>query len=229
METDKVAIITGTSSGIGFAIANSLLARGFVVYGGSRRSTPIEHPNFIDCELDVRNEESVREFYREIKAETEVVDLLVNNAGICEMNSFSDTDSKELVNHFETNILGTYYNLKFFEPLIIEDETQVINIMSVSAKYAYPNTSSFTMSEFGKRGLLDVVAKEWAKYKIRMNNMYLGAVKTPLWDGYDDELMDSDKMLSIDEFLYSFHMILDAPVNIQIPEITLLHKDGFLT
>ncbi len=229
METDKVAIVTGTSSGIGFAIANTLLARGFVVYGGSRRSTQIDHPNFVDCELDVRSEESVVEFYNEIKAETEVVDLLVNNAGICEMSAFEDTDSKDIINHFETNVMGTYYNLKYFEPLIIEEETQIINIMSVSAKYSYPNTASFTMTEFGKRGLLDVISKEWAKYKVRINNMYLGAIKTALWDEYDDESMDTDKMLTVDEFLYSFHMLLDAPENMQIPEITLLHKDGFLT
>ncbi len=55
------------------------------------------------------------------------------------------------------------------------------------------------------------------------------AIKTALWDEYDDESMDTDKMLTVDEFLYSFHMLLDAPENMQIPEITLLHKDGFLT
>jgi NAD(P)-dependent dehydrogenase (short-subunit alcohol dehydrogenase family) len=90
---EKVAVITGTSSGLGLAMATTCLERGFLVFGGSRTESPIVHENFIDLELDIRSEKSVIEFFSEIAKETEVVDVLINNAGICGMNSFAELDS----------------------------------------------------------------------------------------------------------------------------------------
>jgi NAD(P)-dependent dehydrogenase (short-subunit alcohol dehydrogenase family) len=224
--TEKIAIITGTSSGLGLAMATSLLERGFFVYGGSRTEAPIEHENYVDIELDLRDEKSVISFYKEIAAETEVVDLLVNSAGVCEMNSFSETTSEEFLDHIETNLMGSFYLYKYFEPFIISEETSIFNIQSISSKYIYPNTSSYTTTEFGKRGLIDTVLKEWSKYKVRRANFYVGAVETPLWHKYTD--IDTDKMLTTKDFVYMFESIVDSPSHIQFPEITFLHRDGFL-
>lgn len=223
---DKVAVITGTSSGIGLEMTRSLLERGFLVFGGSRSETPIDHENFIDLELDIRKETSVINFYKEIAKETEVIDLLINNAGICEMGSFAETQTEEFVNHFSTNTLGTFYLLKYFEPFILAEESQVINIQSVSAKYTYLNTASYTMSEQGKRGLLNVIEKEFKKYKVRFQNMYVGAINTELWADYEE--VEADKMLSVEDFIYVFDSIIEAPSTLQFPDLTFLHKDGFL-
>lgn len=226
MNNEKVAVITGTSSGLGMAMAQSCLDRGFLVFGGSRRESTIDHDNFIDLELDIRDERSVINFYREVAKETEVVDVLINNAGICEMNSFGEIDSEEFIDHFQTNILGAYNIYKYFEPFIIAEETSIFNIQSVSAKYTYPNTAAYSMSEFGKKGLVSVILKEWNKYKLRQVNFYAGAVDTNLWTEYDE--IETDKMLSVEDFKYVFESILDAPEHIQFPDITFLHRDGFL-
>jgi 3-oxoacyl-[acyl-carrier protein] reductase len=223
---NKVAVITGTSSGLGHAMALSLLERGYTVFGGSRNESSISHDNFIDLELDVRDEKSVINFYHEIARETEVIDLLINNAGICDLSSFQESSSEELMAHFQTNTMGTYLLLKYLEPFIIAEETQVLNILSVSAKKAYPNTTSFTVSEQGKRALISVVEKEFKKYQVRFQNFYIGAVDTELWNDY--ETMDVDKMLSVEDFLYVFNAIISAPTTIQFPDVTFLHKDGFL-
>lgn len=224
--SDKVAIITGTSSGLGLAMATSLLERGFLVFGGSRSESPIQHENFIDTELDIRDEASVKGFFKEILRETEVVDLFINNAGICEMAEFSETDSAEFLDHVETNLLGAFYLYKHFEPFILSGETEIFNIQSISAKYIYPNTSSYTVTEFGKKGLVSMLTKEWGKYQIRWVNFYVGAVSTPLWQKYDE--IDSDKMLSTSDFIYVFNSILDSPAHIQFPDISFLHREGFL-
>ena len=125
-------------------MATSLLERGFLVFGGSRTESPIIHDNYIDIELDLRDENSVLNFYKVISKETEVVDLLINNAGVCEMNSFSETSSREFLEHIETNLLGSFYLYKYFEPFILAEETSIFNIQSISAKNTYPNTSSYT-------------------------------------------------------------------------------------
>lgn len=224
--SEKIAVITGTSSGLGLAMATSLLERGFLVFGGSRKESPIVHDNYVDIELDVRDEESVANFYKEIAQETEVIDVLVNNAGVCEMSSFADTTSVEFLDHLETNLMGSFYLYKNFEPFIISEETSIFNIQSISSKYIYPNTTSYTASEFGKRGLIETILKEWSKYKVRRANLFVGATETPLWHKYDE--IETDKMLTTEDFIYVFDMILDSPGHIQFPEITFLHRDGFL-
>lgn len=223
---DKVAVITGTSSGLGLEMTRSLLERGFLVFGGSRSETPIDHENFIDIKLDIRKESSVIEFYQEIAKETEVIDILINNAGICEMGPFGETNTEEFINHFSTNTLGSFYLLKYFEPFILSEDSQVINVQSISAKYAYPNTASYTMSEQGKRGLLNVIEKEFKKYKVRFQNLYVGAVDTELWEDYEG--IETQNMISKDEFMYVFDAVVDAPLNLQFPDITFIHKSGFL-
>jgi 3-oxoacyl-[acyl-carrier protein] reductase len=223
---DKVAIVLGTSSGIGQAIAWSLLGRGFLVFGGSRRESSIDHERFIDIEIDLTQTHQVQSFIREVTGDTEVVDLLVNAAGMCEMNSVEDTTMLEMRSHFETNVMGQFNFLKEFERLIIHEETHIINLFSISAKSIFPNTLSYTTSEFAKNSMLKVFEKEWKKYEIRFTNFYIGAVNTPLWEDYPE--LEVDKMLSIEDFVYMFEAILSAPAHIQFPELTFLHKDGFL-
>lgn len=223
---DKVAIVLGTSSGIGQAIAWSLLGRGFLVFGGSRRESSIDHERFIDIEIDLTQVAQIQSFIREVSGDTEVVDLLVNAAGMCEMNSVEDTTMLEMRSHFETNVMGQFNFLKEFERLIIHEETHIINLFSISAKSIFPNTLSYTTSEFAKNSMIKVFEKEWKKYEIRFSNFYIGAVNTPLWQDYPE--LEVDKMLSTQDFIYMFEAILSAPAHIQFPDITLLHKDGFL-
>ena len=195
----KVAIVTGSSSGLGEAITRSLLNQDYLVFGGSRSESAIIHNNFIDLELDVRSESSVKSFYSEVLKETEVVDLFVNNAGICEMSSLGETASKEFANHFATNVLGSFHMLKALEPFLIEDETLIINILSTASLEAYPGTSSYTANESAKKALAEVVEKEWSKYHLRFTNLILGAVNTPIWNDYED--IDVDQMLSISQVM----------------------------
>ena len=223
---NKVAIVLGTSSGLGLACASSLLERGFLVFGGSRSESPIDHDNFIDLEVDITQESQIKAFIAEVKAETEVVDVLVNAAGLCELNSLDETKSLDLRMHLETNVIGYFNFLKYFEPLILAEETHLINLFSISAKRFFPNTIAYSTAEFSKKGMLGVLEKEWLKYQIRFSNLFIGAVDTPLWDDYPE--IETDQMLSIDDFEYMFSTIVDAPATIKFPEITFLHKDGFL-
>lgn len=223
----KTAIVTGTSSGLGLAVAGLLLERGFVVYGASRSESPIDHPNFIEFELDVTQELSIKGFFEAVKTEVEVIDVLVNAAGLCELGALSETTGLDLRMHFETNVIGTFNFLKYFEPFIIADETHIFNLLSISAKQYYENTTAYTSSEFAKKGMLGIFEKEWKKYQIRLTNFYMGAINTPTWDDYPE--IETDQMLSIDDFLYVFNSVLEAPESIQFPDITFMHKAGFLS
>lgn len=222
----KIAIVTGASSGLGEAMTWSLLNSGYVVYGGSRSESPISHSNFVDLELDVRQESSVISFYREVAKETEVVDLLVNNAGICELASIQETDGKTFADQFATNVMGSFHMLKHFEPLIIEEESYIINVLATAALEAYPGAGSYTAVEMAKKGLCEVVEKEWAKYHLRFTNLILGAVNTPLWEEYED--VEVDQMLTIEQVMEAFNFLISSSTESKVAELLLQPKKSFL-
>ena len=224
---DKYAIVTGSSSGLGLEITKSLLDLNFVVFGGSRSGTPIEHENFYDVELDITNDESVKEFFETIREFTSLIHLVVNNAGICEMAPLTEMSSKAFELHLLTNTVGPFLLFQGVENFLVKNETHIISILSTAAHYGYPNVSAYNASKYGQLGLLESLKKEWKDYKLRFTNLFPGAINTPLWDKMGSSF-SRHKMLHVDEFISVFNFVVQAPATIQFPEITFLHKDGFL-
>lgn len=224
---ERCAIVTGSSSGLGLEITKSLLSSGFTVFGGSRSGTDIEHENFYDVELDVTSEESVEEFYETVREFTEKIHLVVNNAGICEMNSLAETSTESYEKHFATNTLGPFLILKHLESFLIKDQTHIISVLSTAAHYGYPNVAAYNASKFGQLGMIESLKKEWKDYKLRFTNLFPGAIDTPLWDKMGTKF-SRDKMLKTSDFMSVFNFIVQAPTTIQFPELTFLHKEGYL-
>lgn len=224
---EKTAIVTGSSSGLGLEISQSLLDQGFTVFGGSRSGTSIEHDNFYDVELDITSEESVMEFYETVREFTEDIHLFVNNAGICQMSPVIEMSTSVFEEHLATNTIGPFLMFKYLAPFIVPTETHIISILSAAAHYGYPNVSGYSASKFGQRGLIESLKKEWKNHQVRFTNLCPGAIDTPLWDKMG-MTFGRDKMLSIDEFMCVFNFVLNSPRRIQFPEITFLNKDGFL-
>ena len=123
-------------------------------------------------------------------------------------------------------LLVTLIFLKKFEPLILSGETHIFNIHSISAKTFFPNTIAYSAGEYAKKAMLGVLEKEWKKYDIRFSHFYVGAIDTPLWESYSES--EKEKMLSTADFIYMFNSVLDAPKSIQFPELTFLHRDGYI-
>ncbi len=224
---EKCAIITGSSSGLGLEITKSLLFSGYTVFGGSRSGTELEHDNFYDVELDITSSESVEEFFETVREFTDQVHLVVNNAGICEMQSLSETSTENFELHLATNTLGPFLLFQGLESFLIKDETHIISILSTAAHYGYPNVAAYNASKFGQLGLIQSLKKEWKDYKVRFTNLFPGAIDTPLWDKVGSKF-SRDKMLKTSDFMTVFNFIVHAPPTIQFPEMTFLHKDGFL-
>lgn len=223
----RCAIITGSSSGLGLEITKSLLFSGYTVFGGSRSGTDIEHDNFYDVELDITDSESVEEFFETVREFTSKVHLVINNAGICEMSSVSDMEEEAFARHLVTNTMGPFLLFKNLESMLVKGETHIVSILSTAAQYGYPNVSAYNASKFGQLGLIESLKKEWKDYKVRFTNLFPGAIDTPLWDKMGSKF-SRDKMLSPNEFMSVFNFVVQAPATIQFPEITFLHKEGYL-
>lgn len=223
----KYALVTGSSSGLGLEITKSLLYSGYTVFGGSRSGTDIEQENFYDVELDIASPESVEEFYETVREFTDQIHLVVNNAGICDMVSVSDMSVETLENHLAINTVGPFLLLQGLESFLIKNETHIISILSTAAQYGYPNVSAYNASKFGQLGLIQSLKKEWKDYKLRFTNLFPGAIDTPLWDKMGTKF-SREKMLKQEDFMSVFNFVVHAPSNIQFPELTFLHKEGYL-
>jgi NAD(P)-dependent dehydrogenase (short-subunit alcohol dehydrogenase family) len=224
---EKCALVTGSSSGLGLEISKFLINSGYTVFGGSRSGTELEHENFYDVELDLTSEDSVEEFFETVREFTSKLDLIVNNAGICEMASLADTSLEQFELHLATNTVGPFLLFKNIEPFLIKNESHIISILSTAAKYGYPNVSAYNASKFGQLGFLESLKKEWKEHKIRFTNLFPGAIDTPLWDKMGTKF-SRDKMLNSSDFMSVFEFVVNAPSTIQFPELTFLHRDGFL-
>jgi NAD(P)-dependent dehydrogenase (short-subunit alcohol dehydrogenase family) len=223
----KCAIVTGSSSGLGLEITKSLIYSGYTVFGGSRSGTDLEHENFYDVELDITSEESVEEFFETVREFTSDIHLVVNNAGMCEMSPLVDMSIEAFELHLATNTVGPFLLFKNLESFLIAGETHIISILSTASQYGYPNVSAYNASKFGQLGIIQSLKKEWKDHKLRFTNLFPGAIDTPLWDKMGPKF-GRDKMLKTADFMSVFNFIVHAPPTIQFPEITFLHRDGYL-
>src|SRR4051812_28682834 len=123
--TNRCALITGSSSGLGLEITKFLIESGYVVFGGSRSGTDFEHENFYDVELDITSEESIEECFETIREYTPVLHLVINNAGICEMGTLSDTTLEQFESHLATNTVGPFLLFKHIESFLIKHDTHI--------------------------------------------------------------------------------------------------------
>lgn len=219
---DRVAVVTGSSSGIGLFVTQTLLSKGYMVIGGGLNESPIESTHFLDIELDVRHPKSVSDFFKDVESETEVIDLFVDCVGVCDQSSLQETEIYDFKNNIETNTTGTFNVLKELERFLIEDETIVLSFLPIAVKQNYKFTLAYTASQTAKKSILNQVKEEWRSYQIQFSVIYLGAVNTGLWDEFDG--IELDKMIQTDELNELLTFILSKPNTLNIDEITLTNK-----
>ena len=167
-ETQRIAIVTGASQGIGKA-ANAMLSRdGFLTVGLSRGLN--NSPSTRRC--DVREEDSVAEVFGEVADTLGRIDVLVNCAGIAAKRGDPlDVSRDEWQTMFETNLLGTYHCSKYaIRQMQKSRYGRIINLASVAAR-SYSKTASlaYTCSKYGVVGLTRQLAAVFGKDGITVN------------------------------------------------------------
>lgn len=227
MEDNQFALITGTSSGLGYEMAQYLLDMGYTVIGVSRRGTTFDHPNFIDILCDIKDEAAVEEMYELIAGHTDVLHLIVLNAGIFEMSPLVETSTKEFTDHLQTNVVGAFHVLKHASDFLVEDTTHIVTVSSLAAKVGLGNMSAYSASKFALNGMIESVREEWGHLGVRFSTLMPGAISTPIWDEEVEDL-PLDQMMSISDFMHVFQMVVTSPSHIQFPEMVFLHKRGTL-
>ena len=185
----KTAIITGGGTGIGLACAHALAGaqfrvgligrRGEVVSAAADSLTRTGGEAWWEA-VDVRNEAGVQAFVEAAVERYGKIDLLVNNAGVFQMQPIESTTLEMWETMLDINLKGAFICAKAVWPHIAGG--QIINISSVAGVQAFPGNAAYCASKFGLNGLSEVLALEGRPRNIRVHLVCPGNTQTAAWD-----------------------------------------------
>jgi NAD(P)-dependent dehydrogenase (short-subunit alcohol dehydrogenase family) len=191
----RSVVITGASTGIGWATAKLLLDRGFRVFGSVRKPADADRlsgefgANFTPLLFDVTDEAAVLAAAREVRAALggETLTGLVNNAGIAVAGPVLELSADQFRHQMEVNVVGPVIATQAFGPLLGSDPSlkgprgRIVMISSVGGKNGNPLMSAYCASKFAIEGLSESLRREMMLFGIDVIIIAPGAVKTPIW------------------------------------------------
>jgi len=173
-------LITGTTQGLGRALAERMLADGWIVHGFARGPQSLSHEHFRAHAVDVTDEAAVRSKVAAVAAAGRI-DVLINNAGSAALNAFLLTPGKVAENLMRVNYLGTFHCLQAVGKVMIRQRGGlVINLTTVAVPLSLEGEAAYVASKAAVEALTKVAAKELASQGVRVIALGLGPVDTKL-------------------------------------------------
>ena len=193
-------VITGASTGIGWATAKLLLTRGFRVFGSVRKPADAARlktelgANFTPLLFDVTDEAAVLAAAREVRTALngETLTGLGNNAGIAVAGPVLELAADEFRRQLEVNVIGPIISTQAFGPLLGSDPSvkgpkgRIVMISSVAGKNGNPLAAGYAASKHAIEGLSESLRREMMPFGIDVVIIAPGAVKTPIWSKAQD-------------------------------------------
>lgn len=225
---NKIAIVTGASSGIGIEFSKKLIDKGAVVYGLARRLEKLEElhtkygKQFQPVQMDITRPDDLKNWIEKEFSGDTLPDILINNAGV---GYFGDVDSLSLENWdtmVNTNLSGVFYLTRLVTPLLKKnpEHCHIINISSIAGLLGNPSMSGYNATKFGLRGFSEALFKELRYDKIKVSTMFPGSIATEFFDTAGGTETHSNMMQApdvADTLIY----LLETPDNLLINEITM--------
>ena len=187
-DTEQIALISGCSSGIGFATAVEMARNGFFVYATMRDLEKSENlKNVVNSEslsvsilqMDVGKQETIDAAIEKILQEKGRIDVLVNNAGFMTVGSLEDMSMEYFIDQMDTDFFGPIRLLKKVIPVMREQKSgHIFNIGSIAGKVGFALSSAYVSSKFALEGLTEVLRGELGPYNIKATIIEPGVVKT---------------------------------------------------
>lgn len=237
MIKNKVAIVTGASSGIGFATALALSKAGAKVAIGARRVDKLEAlakqisdngGEVFFQRLDVTQREECENFAKAVLEKWNSIDILVNNAGLMPLSFFKSLKVDEWDRMIDVNIKGVLYCTAAVLPTMLEKKSgHIINISSVAGRIVFPAGSVYCATKHAVTAFTEGLRQELSPRKnIRVTSIEPGVVQTELTNTITDESLEkfvetSKQMeaLKAEDIANAIVFAIDAPNHMSVNEI----------
>lgn len=206
MEKRRAAIVTGGASGLGFAVVNRFVKKGYavaVVDLAEEKGKEIAHQlrekgadvHFIGG--DVTDQAQARDIAKRAFEALGDIHILVNAAGIIRRTPATEVKDTELLAVLQVNLSGTVFMCQAVQPYMAQGgEGAIVNFSSMLAHYGSENLLSYAASKGGIVQVTKSLAVSWAKYGIRVNSVSPGYIETPLSSGATQNPAFRERILS---------------------------------
>ena len=185
---EKVALVTGSSSGIGFETALALARENYFTYASMRNTSKAgkiqeiakkENLNLTVIELDMDKEDSIKSAVKKIQEQKGRIDVLVNNAGYGLFGCIEDITMEELKAQFQTNFFGVVSLIQEIAPIMRKQGSGIIvNVSSVAGRIGFPGTPAYISSKFALEGLSECMRYELSPFGIKTIIIEPGVIQT---------------------------------------------------
>src|SRR5215213_2164829 len=192
-ESIRIAVVTGSSSGIGFETSLMLARNGFQTYATMRNLAKSENiksiatkenlPIYIE-QLDVTDNKSVTNAIQAIVSKANSIDVLVNNAGYALTGAFEDLAIEEIKAQYETNLFGVIRTTQAVLPIMRKEKSgTIVNISSGAGRFAYAGASAYISTKFAVEGLSESMSYELEPFGIKVILVEPGVIRTNIANG----------------------------------------------
>jgi len=216
---NKTILITGTTSGVGATIAYDYIEKGWNVIGLARGKSIFNHSNYKHYQVDIGNPYHVNEIFSQI--DNKNIDILVNNAAVFKMKSFSQTSIDEIDDMIDINLKGAMYVTKFALQNM-EKGSRIFFINSVAGLEELENQSAYCASKHGLTGFAGVLGEELRPRGIKVTSIHPGGIDTPLWSrDIPYPCGDVSKAISPMELVKVIDFVYNSKFNIEYKTIKM--------
>lgn len=192
MVEESVALITGTSRGVGHYLASRFCDQGYRVIGCSRSAHSLPASAFQHFQLDVTDETAVKVMFKQVRQAYGKIDILINNAGIAAMNHSLTMPLASVKAIFETNVYGPFLFSREAAKLMRKaGRGRIVNFTSVAVPLRLAGEAAYAASKAAIICLTEIMAHELAGYGITVNAIGPTPVKTDLIKGIPKEKIEA--------------------------------------
>ena len=170
-------IITGTSAGIGFTLAEYFGKKGHQVFGLSRKN--VESKYFKTIATDITDNTQVQNAIAEVLKTESRIDVLINNAGMGMVGAVEDSTQEEILKLFNLNLVGSVQMMTGVLPKMREQKMgQIINISSIGSEMGLPFRGFYSASKSALDKVTEAIRYEVSPWNIQVCTLHLGDIKT---------------------------------------------------